>query len=177
MDNLDSIKSAMQNQKLNVKVDVNKREKLEKKRIQASCHRLENASKLKTYNEFFDSDQWPIIKQSPDAYKIAFDETKKVFNERSFIYDSGSILYGHKGWEKLNDIQKHFVKEIDENKVKGIYRLGNLFVRYIGSTSGGTTQSDNPIWVENPNSWWWTEGNGGWGSNGGGGWGSDEDEN
>lgn len=123
------------------KVDLTKMKKKASRDIILSCKRNEFVRKLDMLESFFKSKQWSIIHDEDPKYEIAFEVTKKVFGDSSFIYDNGNLIQGESAWNELNEDEKEFVKKIDTEKKEGIFNYGNLYVRYIGSSLGGWYQT------------------------------------
>lgn len=107
------------------------------KRLASNCKRTMFLNRLSDMDNFFSSPEWEKSHNDPHSHDLAFFEIKKVFGDRSIIFDCDNATHGKSEYNKLNEGQKSFIKNIDSKKTPGIFRRGNMYVRYIGSTAVG----------------------------------------
>lgn len=119
-------------------------EKLEKRALM----QLKKAKFLKNYEkyeEFIASEEWKKMHNDHNAYELLYFYMNELFgHDRSLIYDCGKVIIDKSNlYKDLNKEQKKLLEKVDREKKDGVYKSGNFFVKYIGSTSGTLTEEES----------------------------------
>lgn len=143
----EDLKTKMCNSSISKVIDFEKLEKESKRSLRIACKARENAQKLKNFEDFFESDGWQRTHGSKGSYDIAFDVVNKTFgNGNGFIYNNGKVTHGKEFWYKLSPEHQKFIIDVDNAKKIGVYKNGDICIKYIGSIAGGEIHTSHPQW-------------------------------
>lgn len=93
--------------------------------------------KLQKVEKFFNSNEWKLLEKIENGHDIGYLIVKSILgNIRFLFFDNDIVTHDEYGlFSSLSDEQKEHIKLIDSSKKSGLFKSGNIIIRYIGSTS------------------------------------------
>lgn len=119
------------------KINIKEKIKNLQKKLQLSVSKFGFFSKLKKYDDFFESESWKEMEKSKEGHDMGYNIVKSILGSiKVSFYDKGEFTHDDYNMKsEINGKTLEILDYLDRKQLKGIFRVGKYLIKNIGSSS------------------------------------------